>query len=120
MKLILDERIKNFIIYFPQNVLISVSFNLILSSNTIFLVFVIKVYLNPDTSTKCPKDATLYRMSTWDACMTWTLKWGNKVVLQNFVRSDIDCTKSRLKFWSQYIEQVWKEPGKARCCYEVI
>jgi hypothetical protein len=42
-----------------------------------------------------------------------------QVVLQNFVRADVDCTKSRLKFWSEYIEQVWKEPGKARCCYTV-
>ena len=41
------------------------------------------------------------------------------MVLQNFVRAEVDCTKSRLKFWSEYIEQVWKEPGKARCCYEV-
>ena len=44
-----------------------------------------------DSSTKCPKDATLYRMTTWDACMTWTLKWDKRVCQSLFIINLVRC-----------------------------
>ena len=33
---------------------------------------------------ECPRDAVLYELTGWDACMTWRLPSG-RVLLQNFV-----------------------------------
>ena len=70
-------------------------------------------------STQCPKDAALFELPEWNACMVWTLDKGDRVVLQNFVASHNDCTDEKLEYWASYIRKVWKEPGKAHCCYEV-
>ena len=51
--------------------------------------------------------------------MIWTLKNGERVVLQNFVYSHNDCTSEKIAYWAKYIRKVWKEEGTAKCCYEV-
>ena len=51
--------------------------------------------------------------------MIWTLKNGNRVVLQNFVYSHNDCTTEKIAYWANYIRKVWKEEGSAKCCFEV-
>ena len=69
-------------------------------------------------STQCPKDAALYQLPEWNACMVWVLERGNQVILQNFVYSHSDCTKEKLDYWAEYIQKVWREPGRAQCCFE--
>ena len=40
-----------------------------------------------------PRDAVLFELPGWDACMTWRLDDG-RTVLQNFVMREEDCTPS--------------------------
>ena len=37
-----------------------------------------------EVAAECPRDAVLYELTGWDACMTWRLP-GGRVLLQNFV-----------------------------------
>lgn len=73
----------------------------------------------PGYSTQCPQDAVLYELPEWNACMVWTLDHDKRVVLQNFVYSHSDCTKEKLDYWSDYIFKVWRQPGSAKCCFDV-
>lgn len=73
----------------------------------------------PGYSTQCPQDAVLYELPEWNACMVWTLDNTKRVILQNFVYSHSDCTKEKLDYWSDYIFKVWRQPGSAKCCFDV-
>ena len=41
------------------------------------------------------------------------------VVLQNSVSTQ-DCSDEKMKRWNEYIGKIWKRPGLAECCFEVI
>ena len=88
------------------------------------------------SATACPKNAVLFKVNKWDACMVWKLLPLNKgeyvddlgiknsnnlpgeIVLQNSVSSE-DCNDEKLDRWNQYITKIWKRPGVAKCCFEV-
>ena len=69
--------------------------------------------------TQCPRDASLFELPNWNACMVWTLNSSNRVILQNFVYSHNDCTPEKLDHWAEYIGKTWREPGTAKCCFQV-
>ena len=70
-------------------------------------------------ATQCPRDASPFELPEWNACMVWVLNGSNRVVLQNFVYSHNDCTEEKLDYWAEYISKVWREPGTAKCCFQV-
>ena len=70
-------------------------------------------------ATLCPRDASPFELPEWNACMVWVLNGSNRVVLQNFVYSHNDCTEEKLDHWAEYISKVWREPGTAKCCFQV-
>ena len=89
------------------------------------------------STTSCPKNAVLYKVNNWDACMTWRLlpleknylvdgRNGHRngksahgdIVLQNSVSSQ-DCNEEKIQRWNQYITKIWKRPGIAQCCFQV-
>ena len=63
--------------------------------------------------------ASPFELPEWNACMVWVLNGSNRVVLQNFVYSHNDCTEEKLDYWAEYISKVWREPGTAKCCFQV-
>ena len=89
------------------------------------------------SQTLCPENAVLFKVNKWDACMTWKLlplKKGTyvddngmrnyddlpgDVVLQNSVSSQ-DCNPEKIQRWNQYITKIWRRPGLAQCCFEVV
>ena len=44
----------------------------------------LKSVIFAEVAAECPRDAVLYELTGWDACMTWRLPSG-RVLLQNFV-----------------------------------
>ena len=89
------------------------------------------------STTSCPKNAVLFKVNKWDACMVWKLLPLEKetyiddlgvrnsenlpaeIVLQNSVSSE-DCNKEKIQRWNQYITKIWKRPGVAKCRFEVV
>ena len=53
------------------------------SYSILYLVEQIMAYF-AEVAAECPRDAVLYELTGWDACMTWRLP-GGRVLLQNFV-----------------------------------
>ncbi len=86
-------------------------------TSTTFLVCVLITYTPDSGLGDCPREAVLFELPGWDACMTWRLEDG-RTVLQNFVMSAEDCTTARLVYWENYIQRVWKTAGWAECCFE--
>ena len=89
-------------------------------------------YITDMSTSSCPKNAVLYKVNNWDACMTWMIlpleknadvgrnsksTTGN-IVLQNSVSSE-DCNEEKIQRWNQYITKIWKRPGLAQCCFQV-
>ena len=50
-----------------------------------------------------------------DACITWRAGNGT-ILLQNVVRKDEECVKSRLTFWSQFIDLYYRGSGSTVTC----
>ena len=101
-----------------------------------FETYTMIILLIDMSTTSCPKNAVLFKVNKWDACMVWKLlplekgkyvdDLGTKntknipgeIVLQNSVSSQ-DCNEEKLQRWNQYITKIWKRPGIAQCCFEV-
>ena len=89
------------------------------------------------STTTCPEDAVQFMVNKWDACMTWKLFPLRKgtyvddngvrnpedipglIVLQNSVSSQ-DCDEDKIQRWNQYITKIWRRPGLAQCCFQVL
>ena len=51
-----------------------------------------------------------------DACITWRVGNGS-ILLQNLVRYSEECTASKIKFWSKFIDLYYRGTGgNVQCC----
>ena len=67
-------------------------------------------------SSKFSKNQKIVDSNTHDACITWRAGNGT-ILLQNVVRRAEECTKSRIDFWSSFIDMYYRGSGSTvNCC----
>ena len=63
-----------------------------------------------------PQKQKIVESNTHDACITWRAGNGT-ILLQNVVRRVEECTNSRIKFWSSFIDMYYRGSGSSvNCC----